>query len=101
MSPCEFFQGGSGNVTVIVCSARGRQKTCEVYWNDGRRCGKPAGGQCDGPKPGGKTCDRHICKEHALHVGKNRDLCPNCAAKREPEPRRDPATMPKRLRRPS
>ncbi len=40
-----------------------------------------------------------ICEAHARHVGHNRDLCPSCAKDYKPGPRRDPATMPKRLRR--
>ncbi len=91
MTPCEFGPG------VVVCTQGPRRRHCRAPLPDGRLCGAGAPLLCDGPAEGGKTCDLPICAKHALHVGRDRDLCPSCAAKREPEPRRDHA---KRLRRP-
>ena len=99
MSPCVPFRSKDGLVTGFMCGPRPRRKPCQVFWKDGRVCERPGDFQCDGQKPDGKTCDRHVCKEHALHVGHNRDLCPSCARENKPEPARDPATMPKRLKR--
>lgn len=89
--PCDTIPLGGGGV-VIVCTRGPRRRTCSVAG-----CGAPAPFLCDGPGEGRPTCDAPICGRHALHVGRDRDLCPSCAAKRRPEPRRDHA---KRLRRP-
>lgn len=94
--PCEMIGPG-----IIVCSPAPRTRRCRAQLPDGRPCRAGAPLLCDGPTPGGETCDLPICRAHALHVGRDRDLCPSCAAKRRPEPKCDPATMPKRLRRPS
>lgn len=75
--PCEVIAPG-----IIACSRGPRRRLCSVP-----RCGQVAPLLCDGPKPGGGTCDAPICKAHALHVGHNRDLCPSCAAKRGGEPK--------------
>ena len=92
--PCDTIPLGDG-AFAIVCTRGPRRRKCSVAG-----CGADAPFLCDGPGEGRSTCDAPICKPHALHVGRGRDLCPRCAANRRPEPRRDPATMPKRIRRP-
>lgn len=46
------------------------------------RCQQPgctAGGerQCDFPVGDGKTCDKHLCADHAARQGRGRDYCPD------------------------
>lgn len=106
---CDFVTDREGNVAVIACGrGRRRPKPCgvRVEGAPGGICGKEAPLLWDGPPPTNEEgwplrthCDRPICEAHARHVGHNRDLCPSCAKDYKPAPRRDPATMPKRLRR--
>ena len=98
MSPCDFVRSDDGRFAAILCSRGPWRPACRAPMPDGRVCGEPAPFLCDGAKPGGKTCDLPICSAHALHVGHGRDLCPTCAREYQPQ-RRDPATMPKRIRR--
>lgn len=97
MSPCVVVAPG-----VVACT-RGpvpRTRECQAQLPDGRPCGASAPLLCDGQKPGGGTCDLPICRKHAQHVGRDRDLCPACAETHKPQLPLDPATMPKRLKRP-
>lgn len=61
-----------GGFTTIVCQRGVRPKLCA--------CGAPATLQCDwkvGKKKNDqpKTCDRYICKQHALEVALEKHLC--------------------------
>jgi len=57
-----------GGFHVIACGRR-RHKPCHA-------CARPAGFQCDWKLPGGKTCDRWICNDHAQEVAPDKHLCP-------------------------
>jgi len=37
---------------------------------------KPSERLCDWKVAGGKTCDAPMCAECAIHVGKDKDICP-------------------------
>lgn len=83
--PCDPFRGDDGQVVGIVCTRGRRRQKCGA-----EGCSRTASLLCDGPPGprGGKTCDAPICPAHAVHVGRDRDLCPKCAAaaKVAPEP---------------
>ena len=66
---------GNGNFA-IACGGRGerRPKTCQFC-----RSGRPAALLCDWKTSGGATCDAAICKQCALHVADDKDLCPRHA----------------------
>lgn len=79
MSPCEPIYGPDRTVQGVICSGRGRggrgsSKLC-------RFCRNPSASLlCDGPKPGGKTCDADMCGACAVSIrALNVDFCPNCA----------------------
>jgi hypothetical protein len=40
-------------------------------------CSAPSDVLCDYPVGDGKTCDRAMCREHAHHVGRDVDYCPD------------------------
>lgn len=66
---CRTFR--TNGTVAIVCGARPRKRYC-------RDCGAEASLQCDAPlrgKKSNKTCDAHICKDCAVSVGENLDLC--------------------------
>ena len=70
---CERVQLEGGGVA-IVCGRfpRVRPRKC-------RGCGqKTADLLCDGPKPGGRTCDAPVCAKCAKTIGPDRHLCPAC-----------------------
>ena len=76
--PCEPFKWltPSGKVGHGIVCSRGRIKAkpkCCL-------CGDAADYLCDGKREDGRTCDNPICSVCRVHVGKNRDLCPGCAA---------------------
>lgn len=78
MSPCTPIYGPDRGVHGIVCHSRGRggrksSKLCAF-------CRNPtAAYECDGPKPGGKTCDADICPSCAVSIrALDVDYCPNC-----------------------
>lgn len=60
------FPDGS---SAIICGTRGPRKYCA--------CGRAADLLCDWKVSGKKsgTCDKPICKSHALNVAPDRDLC--------------------------
>lgn len=66
--PCEHVNLGDGNFA-IICSSRGTRKFCS--------CGRPGELLCDWKVKDKKsgTCDRPICRQHALEVGKDKHLC--------------------------
>jgi hypothetical protein len=67
-------------MTVIICRGRSTSKPCEFC----RTTVRGGGLLCDGPgKKQGKTCDAFMCAKCARRIGKNRDLCPKCAAATE------------------
>ncbi len=76
---------GSGEVIktpggfAIVCSRGRRRKPARCS-----ECSAEAPFLCDGPAPGGRTCDRPLCLRHATRVSAGRDLCPKCLA--DPSP---------------
>jgi hypothetical protein len=74
LSPCTPILNADGSVMGVFCGRVRKTPTCSL-------CKRAPGTQlCDGKrldKPG--TCDVPMCRECALHVGPNRDLCPACA----------------------
>ena len=69
------FNVNIAGVTGIACFRGGKAPA---------RCGSPgcnfiADYLCDGPAPGGRTCDRAICEKHRINVGPEVDLCPNAS----------------------
>lgn len=58
-----------GGVTAIVCGVRHNTKFCA--------CGRPADMLCDWKVSGKRsgTCDRPICRDHALQVAPEKHLC--------------------------
>ena len=61
--PCDHIAGA------IVCS-RGRKRMRCVA------CHLAGGLQCDWKVGPGKTCDAHICPEHATEVAPGKHVCP-------------------------
>ena len=61
------FPDGS---SAIVCGTRRQRQFCA--------CGRESDFLCDWKMPNKKsgTCDKPICKQHALNVAPDRDLCP-------------------------
>ena len=92
--PCEpiVFRDTEGNVTAtgIVCS-RGRRSRPKCKVCQGLARDRDSAYQCDGanPRHKSKTCDMHLCSEHASCVGPDQHLCPTClaneVARRAPE----------------
>lgn len=82
------FPGGG---YAIVCGRARKPKKCG--W-----CSKPSALQCDWKldPTSGKTCDAHICTDHAEHVGENKDLCPvhQKAYEKWKQRKKKPATTP-------
>ena len=57
--PCESFNTSEGSF--LVCRGRGRRKKCSV-----KGCSAIADYACDYPVGDGKTCDRALCRDHAI-----------------------------------
>lgn len=56
--------------TAIVCGRGNRTERC-------RWCAHTPGEfQCDWKVAKGRTCDKHICAQHAKQVGPDKHLCP-------------------------
>lgn len=52
-------------------------KPCQAKWqNTTEWCACMADFQCDWKIDSYHTCDKHICKAHALPVGNEKHLCP-------------------------
>lgn len=66
--PCDTIKTPGGGMA-IVCSRGGRRMKCFA-------CHLAGGFQCDWKVSKTKTCDRHICPEHAKEVAPNKHLCP-------------------------
>lgn len=67
---CETRRDATGQVVMIVCSRGRRPPRCSV-------CGTRPGTQlCDGPGPGGGTCDAPVCLACTVHAEPDRDFCP-------------------------
>lgn len=67
---CETLTDENGHVVGFIC-AHGRSR--EKCW----KCGRPASLLCDYPVGEGKTCDKPLCRACAIHVGHDRDYCPD------------------------
>lgn len=63
---------GKPKVYGFVCGAGRPPKPCVG-------CGRRGEVLCDGPAPGGKTCDAWICRSCAKRPKANVDYCPRCA----------------------
>lgn len=66
----------------IACGPRERRQRCRNGWHPNHphtQCGRWATKLCDFALPGGKTCDMPLCDICAVHVGRDRDLCPEHA----------------------
>ena len=75
MSCKQIVDSKTGAVVGFVCSrGRPRSQVRCLY------CGRTGADLlCDHDLGGGKTCDRRLCRSCAVHVGPNRDLCPDHA----------------------
>jgi hypothetical protein len=76
VSPCDPLFGPDRRENGVICTGRGRRrgkKQCGF-------CHQPtARYECDGPKPGGKTCDADICGACAVSIrALDVDYCPRC-----------------------
>lgn len=70
LMPCDRIKLGNGPLsTAIVCSRGPRRMRCFA-------CHLAGGMQCDWKVSETKTCDRHICPEHAQEVAPDKHLCP-------------------------
>src|SRR5579864_2875737 len=81
--------GGFG----IICGGHARTRYCE--------CGRASSFLCDWKMPNKKsgTCDKPICKQHALQVAPDRDLCPEHQRAFESWKHRHPGVDVNQLRR--
>ena len=68
--PCHSFLDDDGKPIGIVCSGRGRTKTCAR-----KDCRKRSTKLCDHKLENGKTCDAAMCDTHAQHAGPDIDYC--------------------------
>lgn len=85
---CEHLKDENGQVIGIICGVRAQKKFCA--------CGRVAELLCDwkvGDKKSG-TCDKPICRQHALEVGPDKHLCPEHQKAYEAWKRRHPEGMP-------
>lgn len=57
-----------GGGVALVKLARPRRRRCAL-------CPAWATLQCDWPIGGGKTCDKHLCRDCAVVAGPDRDYC--------------------------
>lgn len=58
-----------GGTTAIICSRGRRRPLC-------RWCPRDSSFQCDWKVGSGRTCDKHLCAEHAKEVAADKHLCP-------------------------
>jgi hypothetical protein len=65
---CERLTFPDGSVA-IVCGVRHRRRPPCV------QCRRPSEVLCDHRNGDGRTCDAPLCRDCALHVGRNRDYC--------------------------
>lgn len=71
---CHRIDLGDGTFA-IACTRGPRRKAAPCLY-----CGKREHTKlCDHEVSPGKTCDRKLCEACAVHVGPNRDLCPDHA----------------------
>lgn len=63
-----------GGGFAIACTRGPRRKSAPCLY-----CTAPHTKLCDYEVAPGKTCDRKLCDRCAVHVGPNRDLCPDHA----------------------
>jgi len=75
--PCRTVVIPGGGIA-IVCSrgSTANHRRCVVCKLPGNQCDMKL---CDYPLHGekaGQTCDRPICRDHALHVEPDTDFCP-------------------------
>lgn len=76
-TPIEIEREGQ-KIRAIVCgSARVATRPMRCMHKD---CGRPTNKLCDWKVGDGKTCDMHICPEHATQPARGKDLCPAHAA---------------------
>lgn len=66
--PCKTINLGDG-VAIVCTHGRSKPRPCSV-------CGRPSAKLCDHPIVGG-TCDKPLCDQCAVPMGKNRDWCPS------------------------
>ncbi|MGF6806244.1 hypothetical protein OKW30_001370 [Paraburkholderia sp. Clong3] len=69
--PCIPFRTPDGTSGIVCTRDRRTGPRCAV---DG--CRAPSGYQCDYPVSPRKTCDRHLCANHAHEVGADIHYCP-------------------------
>jgi len=75
----ERLEDDAPTFNAFICN-RGRSRRCTFC---SRMVSSGDGLLCDGPPKKGsrkKTCDAFMCRGCGKHVGRDRDLCPNCAA---------------------
>lgn len=66
--PCHVIRMPDGG-TAFIRTSRPRKRRCE-------NCREAwATLQCDYSTTGASTCDRHLCRSCAAHVGRDRDYC--------------------------
>lgn len=69
---CERVALPGVGVAIVCGGRRPRPRPCAY-------CGEPSAFLCDGPRRhyAGRTatCDRPLCRTHAIHVPPNRDFC--------------------------
>lgn len=74
--PCNPLKDADGRVVGFACSRGPRKKAPRCLY-----CGRENAGTilCDFDVGNGRTCDRAMCPGCAVHVGPNRDHCPDHA----------------------
>lgn len=71
---CHKIVSADGKTVGFACTRGTRSKTRCLY------CGRTGATLlCDHEVSPGKTCDRNLCASCAVHVGPNRDMCPDHA----------------------
>lgn len=69
--PCRVIKHYPG-VVGLACGPGAKPKPCAF-------CPRTSSLLCDGPTPGGKTCDKPICDRCAWRPERDVDFCPACA----------------------
>ena len=68
---CETIRMPDGGFAIVTFSGpRPKAKRCQ--WPG---CKTASTLQCDYPLLHGQTCDRYLCRAHAINVGPDRDYC--------------------------